>query len=92
MTQANQIDRERYRGVNEDRSLKQTCGYPVCSNALPDEVTFIQQEKKKTSIQQSIFTFQKPKGQFYIDVRMNKVIDTTERRVCEETKNDENCK
>jgi len=57
---ANQIDRERYRGVNEDRSLRQTCGYPVCSNGLPDE---------------------KPKGQFYIDVRVNKVIDTTERRL-----------
>ena len=34
------IDQERYRGINEDRALKQICGYPICSNQLPKDVWF----------------------------------------------------
>ena len=32
------MDHEQYRGINEDRSLKQLCGYPLCSNPLSKQV------------------------------------------------------
>jgi hypothetical protein len=54
------IDQERYRGVNEDRALKQICGYPICSTKLSKDI---------------------PKHQYHINVKVNKVIDTTERRL-----------
>ncbi|CAF2382003.1 unnamed protein product [Rotaria sp. Silwood2] len=54
------IDQERYRGVNEDRALKQICGYPICSTSLPKDM---------------------PTHQYFINVKVNKVIDTTERRL-----------
>ncbi|CAF4506385.1 unnamed protein product [Rotaria sp. Silwood1] len=54
------IDQERYRGVNEDRALRQMCGYPICSTSLPKDI---------------------PTHQYYINVKVNKVIDTTERRL-----------
>ncbi|CAF1356688.1 unnamed protein product [Adineta ricciae] len=59
ITSANLIDQERYRGVNEDRALRNICGYPLCSNSLPNDA---------------------PIHQYYINVKVNKVIDTTERR------------
>ena len=36
--QAMRIDQERYLGVNEDRALKELCGYPICSTKLPNDV------------------------------------------------------
>ncbi|CAF0822018.1 unnamed protein product [Rotaria sordida] len=54
------IDQERYRGVNEDRALRQICGYPICSTSLPKDI---------------------PTHQYHINVKVNKVIDTTERRL-----------
>lgn len=43
--QAILIDQERYRGVNEDRALRNMCGYPLCSNALPTDVCKLQFQK-----------------------------------------------
>ena len=71
------IDQERYRGVNEDRSLKQICGYPLCSNALPKDVCY----DYINETYHDVFFSQIPKNQYHINVKLNKVIDTTERRV-----------
>ncbi|CAF0908696.1 unnamed protein product, partial [Didymodactylos carnosus] len=33
------LNQERYCGVNEDRSLKNICGYPLCSKTLPKNIS-----------------------------------------------------
>ena len=38
--QAIRIDQERYRGVNEDRAMRHSCGYPICAKPLPKDVDY----------------------------------------------------